>query len=519
MEGNTSVNRLAGTRLDDEMFGRQGDDFLKGNNGDDTLHGGEGDDELNGVNDNDRLLGNAGNDLLIGDQGNDILLGGDGRDHLDGGAGQDRLFGDRGNDYLDGSANPDHIDGGAGDDILIGGQGNDTIIGGLGTDTVIFTGVRGAYSVISGGSNNFRIDGPDGRDTLQLIERMQFSDVTISVDEFLRPGSDPTPITIGVTLEGSLSGGVISGGGGDDTVLVKTGAETISLSAGADRVIGSAAEHFGDTYTDFGAQDELVFRDTPLTRSQITVIDGSPTQLAIDTDGDGTADGSITLQGDYSDGDFMVVSYRGETTVSFREFLPTLRDEQAISADRINGIVNRDFLEGDGNTEFLVTMRDLGAAQFSNTLGVYEVTADGQITDVRLLVDNANASGADPVLITGVEAGHQLGFFLVQNGANWASRYDDADTFEFTDLAGNQAVAAAGPSLQMRVNDVAQDLIIFHSFDDSMNPGGVQHVLSGVEAGGTQLTVGFEDLVGGGDQDYGDIVFSVERYEAGTYIL
>lgn len=519
LEGNTAANRLAGTRLDDEMFGRQGDDFLKGNNGDDTLHGGEGDDELNGVNDNDRLLGNAGNDLLIGDQGNDILLGGDGSDHLDGGSGQDRLFGDRGNDVLDGSANPDYLDGGVGDDILIGGQGNDTLIGGLGTDTVVFTGVRAAYSVISGGTNNFRIDGPDGRDTLQLVERLQFSDVTISVEEFLRPGSNPAPITIGETLEGSLSGGAISGGAGDDTVLVKTGAETISLNAGADRVIGSAAEHFGDTYTDFGAQDELVFRDTPLTRSQITVVDGPPTQLAIDTDGDGTADGSITLQGDYSNGDFMVVSYRGETTVSFREFLPTLRDEQSIGSDKINGIVNRDFLEGDGNTEFVVTMRDLGAALFSNTLGVYEITADGQITDVRLLVDNANAGSADPVLITGVEAGHQLGFFLVQNGANWASRYDDTDVFEFTDFAGNQAVAAAGPSLQMRVNDVVQDLIIFHSFDDSMNPGGVQHVLSGVEAGGTQMTVGFEDLVGGGDQDYGDIVFSVERYDAGTYVL
>ena len=42
-----------------------------------------------------------------------------------------------------------------------------------------------------------------------------------------------------------------------------------------------------------------------------------------------------------------------------------------------------------------------------------------------------------------------------------------------------------------------------------MNSDGVQHALSGVEVGGEAITVGFEDLTGGGDQDYEDVVFHV----------
>ena len=518
LEGNTLVNRLAGTRLNDEMFGRQGDDFLKGNNGDDVLHGGEGDDELNGVNDHDRLLGNAGNDLLLGEHGDDILFGGDGDDWLNGGSGRDRLCGERGNDYLDGDANPDQLDGGVGNDILHGGQGNDIIIGGLGFDTAIFSGLRSSYSVLTGGRNFFTIDGIDGRDSVRYVEVLQFDDQKITVDEFFNPGSNPTPIALGETLEGNPAGGPLDGGAGNDTINTTGGAEIISLNAGADRIVGRAEDHFGDTLTDFGTDDSIVFRDATLNRSQIT-FSGTPSRLEIDTDGDGTADGSVTLQGDFSNGDFMVVSYRGETTVTFSEFLPLLEDKASVDPNDINGIVNTEFLEGDGNTDFVVTMRDLAAAGFANTLGVYEVTADGEITDVRLIVDNAKASNPDPILINNVEAGNQIGFFLVQNGARWASRWDETDTFDFVDSFGNASFAFGGREALLRVNGAVQNLTIFHSFDDDLNPGNHQHVLSGVEAGGTQMTVGFEDLVGGGDQDYGDVVFTIERYEAGTFIL
>jgi hypothetical protein len=43
-----------------------------------------------------------------------------------------------------------------------------------------------------------------------------------------------------------------------------------------------------------------------------------------------------------------------------------------------------------------------------------------------------------------------------------------------------------------------------------MNSDGLQHALSGVDVGGQSISVGFEDLTGGGDQNYEDVVFCVE---------
>jgi ribosomal protein S3AE len=37
--------------------------------------------------------------------------------------------------------------------------------------------------------------------------------------------------------------------------------------------------------------------------------------------------------------------------------------------------------------------------------------------------------------------------------------------------------------------------------------------LSGVEVGGKAISVGFEDLTGGGDRDYEDVVFRVEQID------
>lgn len=62
------------------------------------------------------------------------------------------------------------------------------------------------------------------------------------------------------------------------------------------------------------------------------------------------------------------------------------------------------------------------------------------------------------------------------------------------------------------------DEIAFHSFSEDMNSDGVQHTLSGVEAGGEAITVGFEDMVGGGDHDFEDVVFTVELVDDFLFI-
>jgi hypothetical protein len=51
---------------------------------------------------------------------------------------------------------------------------------------------------------------------------------------------------------------------------------------------------------------------------------------------------------------------------------------------------------------------------------------------------------------------------------------------------------------------------VFHSHAAALNPDGLQHSISGLSANGNQLIFGFEDLLGGGDRDYQDVLFSIE---------
>ena len=81
------------------------------------------------------------------------------------------------------------------------------------------------------------------------------------------------------------------------------------------------------------------------------------------------------------------------------------------------------------------------------------------------------------------------------------------------DASGAAANVLSGDAIALAVNGVAAGQTAFHSLASHLNPDGVQHVLSGVAAGGDALRLGFEDLTGGGDRDYEDVVFQVERFE------
>lgn len=70
-----------------------------------------------------------------------------------------------------------------------------------------------------------------------------------------------------------------------------------------------------------------------------------------------------------------------------------------------------------------------------------------------------------------------------------------------------------GSDISIAVNGVALDELVFHSFSEDLNSDGVRHALSGVEIGGESISVGFEDLTGGGDRDFEDVVFRVEMVD------
>ncbi len=53
----------------------------------------------------------------------------------------------------------------------------------------------------------------------------------------------------------------------------------------------------------------------------------------------------------------------------------------------------------------------------------------------------------------------------------------------------------------------------------SLNPDGFQHAISGLDAERDSLKIGFEDLRGGGDQDFNDLLFSVDLGAANARLL
>lgn len=327
---------------------------------------------------------------------------------------------------------------------------------------------------------------------------------------FTRAGDDD--------LTGTEAGDMIIAGTGDDTVSGGAGDDTISGGAGQDNLTGGAdadvfqdvvQDFFGDIITDFEAgSDSILFQDIEIERSALSVRENGSV-LGIDADNSGAvdADEELTLQGGLSGGEFMAVATDGNTHVTFESFLPQLQDATAIDAAAVNGVINTTFFEGDGARDFAVTLNDTAAAGFDSALGVYEVDAAGDMVNVQLVF--ANSAAQDTKVIQDVSDGHQLGFFLVQDGADWAATLSDTDTLSFAaaDAGAGNISDTAAPVLML--NGVATNEVVFHSLAAALNSDGLQHVLSGVDAGGTSITVGFEDLLGGGDLDYQDYIFSV----------
>jgi hypothetical protein len=104
-------------KSNDTLLGLAGNDYLDAlpGAGSNILKGGDGNDELYALI-NDQLFGEAGNDTLSSD--------GNGQNTLDGGDGDDTLFADQ----------KDFAIGGAGNDVIYGGLGGNTITGGKGND-------------------------------------------------------------------------------------------------------------------------------------------------------------------------------------------------------------------------------------------------------------------------------------------------------------------------------------------------------------------------------------------------
>ncbi|MGR3320363.1 MAG: DUF4114 domain-containing protein [Pseudooceanicola sp.] len=291
-------------------------------------------------------------------------------------------------------------------------------------------------------------------------------------------------------LDGGAGADTILGGAGDDVIRPGTGPDLIATGPGSDRVSGTSAELAGDVVADFSPRDSIVITGTgPAALSAVVHADHAVIHV---TD----AGPLLRLDGDFRAGAFAATGDGDQARVTFAPVLPPLQEGVPLDGDLRGSHPALAALSG----RITVTRDDAARSGHDNRLGVYEVDGDGTISDVRLLFADTRTE----TIRTG-DADHRFGFFLVQDGDDWARALDQADRLDF---------ARTGPDAPPRltVNGRAADVEVFHSIDPEWNGDGLTHAVAGLDSDGRGLVVGFEDLTGGGDLDFQDFLFRVEDW-------
>ena len=227
--------------------------------------------------------------------------------------------------------------------------------------------------------------------------------------------------------------------------------------------------------------------------------------------------------------------------------------------DTIRGDQGNDVLYGGGGPSYVelgaftiaedytgsVTFLDEGAG-YRNSLGMYKVAEDGTIYDVAVLFPNASKQGSGGDLIGGesavaidLKAGDQLGFFIVSNGygkggTNQAVLSDPDGVYELRNANGEVGNLNTDAELQLVHIDPdtgAETVVrsqygndLFHSpateaNDWQPNPDNYPHTVGRLNTVEGLVTLGFEDLKHGGDNDYDDTVFVVDVGQSNARVL
>lgn len=335
-------------------------------------------------------------------------------------------------------------------------------------------------------------------DTSSLIFDKEFQISVLDVAETF-VGTEDDDVIVGDAGDNDIQG--LSG---NDDITPGLGQDNITLGTGRDTLSGSSSDFDGDTVTDFGNDDVIIFTDQSFTRSHFTVTQGSAI-IAVDADENGTPEATFTLDGDYTDGGFMASRVGNDTIISFENYMISLNEGVSVEATLINGIMNNSYLSGTNMSGMSVTFEANAQATFNNTVGLYEVDSSGNLANVQILAQNAKQGGT--VNISGIDPNNSVGFFLVQDGDRKISDAAfERDNFSFIDNgSGGFDLADSGSA----INGVN----VFFSHDASLNPDNQVHVVSGVSNDREgAMRIGFEDLLRNGrsDDDFQDVLLYVD---------
>ena len=339
---------------------------------------------------------------------------------------------------------------------------------------------------------------------------------------------------------------------------------TIAENADIGDVVGvaSATDLDGDTLTyslvdDAGGKFQINAETGEITVADRLDFETSPTHdLVVEvTDGDTTISENFTVSvGDIAPGE---MEGRGNTVdtqnvgeaidLDHMDEFPDLYSPGNLE-ERIGTEVFEDMV-ADANDVYVNYQSDAQVtfqgeiAGYKNSVGGYQVDGDGNIVGVQLLwgdaSDNKLEAGESTALYEGIDKGNQLGFFVIQNGFSSlpdCSYVDDGNSFpdegQWVFVTSNFDASTDNPAdfrfnvnedtgtpklIYVEENGTAHKINqnVYHSTNqDKLNPEGNvedrEHFVAGVDAENGILNFGFEDLYGGGDEDFNDGMFSVE---------
>ena len=289
--GSNFADRISGTANAEEIYGFGGNDTLHGLGGTDKIFGGDGNDIIDGGLGADWMDGSAGNDSYYVDDAGDVLFeaAGNGTDHVYSSIAFDLYYHVQelenltltGTGNIDGTGNllantitgndgDNVLKGALGSDLLKGAAGNDLLLGqwwgnsgsALDIDLAVYDGVISDYvfstflytdparstpimRLVIEDLAGTGSDGTDeGRDQLQDIDFLQFSDRFLDTADIFQWLPQNTSLTIkygadgGASVNGTNGANWLFGGNGNDTLKGAFGSDLLKGAAGDDMLFG-----------------------------------------------------------------------------------------------------------------------------------------------------------------------------------------------------------------------------------------------------------------------------------------
>ena len=410
------------------------------------------------------------------------------------------------------------IVGGSGNDTLHGASGADTILGSGGHDSLIgATAALGANLLVDGSfetsgiadntwapyvsvggwhsdsgvevwGKDFILPASDGNAIMELDFDNQFSKVwqdvktdagreyTLSMDTAMRPGTDAGTNAINVFWNDQLVGRIEPG--------------STAWAASQFHVVGS------------GGTDRLEFRE-----------DAGATN-----DSYGGMIDNVKLQAEGASN--FIVGGTGNDTLSAGN-----QNDMLVGNDAKSGAVDMTKMKASEDVTAKVTFDGSGAG-YHNTVGMYTYDKDGVITGVQIVYKDISGQGvnngpANPDVT--LKAGEHFGFFVASNAynqdGNAALLNDGTGAFKLVDaVTGGAANVAAGHEFKLvfvaadgTETDVkTQYGTSLFTTNTADNGDGYQHARTTVDPLTGKLSVAFEDLQNGGDQNFWDANFSID---------